>query len=60
VLARAPAREDGHAQPAGGRHPVVVVVGGGPGECCPIVIVTTEPFAACEPPAGFWYWTMFY
>ena len=58
MLARAAAREDGHADAAGRAHGVVVVVvvvvgGGGPGECWPTSIVTVEPFVAWELPAGF-------
>src|SRR5262249_53531902 len=61
VLARAAAREDGHAETASQAHPMVVVVaggGGGPGECWPIRIVTVEFFAADVPPSGFCDWTM--
>src|ERR1700747_526020 len=57
VLARAAARENGHAETAGRAHPVVVG-GGGPGEFCPITIVTIEPFVAWAFPAGFCCWTM--
>src|SRR5439155_21492873 len=61
VLARAAAREDGHAETAGRPHPSPVVGGGGggPGECWPTRMVTVEPFSAWEVPIGFCDWTMF-